>query len=252
MNYYDHKAMSYSKLKAFASGSPFQFYARFLAPDRPSQKTTDNMMLGSAFHMLILEPGKFQDTYTQAPDARRGSKAWKDAEQKDKIMLKSNDWEMLHAMRASLLSRPLSQLLFKDGAAEEAIFWNYKGTDFKSKFDYRNPNEKLLIDIKTTIDASPQGFAKEVSKNKYHWQAHLYSKAAASLDGSSYTFIFAAIEKVSPYSVGFYTLSPGDLATAEEEVEKAIDHHNQCCLNNSWPDYGLQITEITLPFQRKK
>lgn len=250
--YYSYSALSYSQLKSFASHSPFHFYSHHLASGRPPNKQTDSMAIGSAFHAMVLENADFEKTYSQAPDARRGTKAWKEAEEPNKILIKKNTMDELSLMRESLMSRPLSKLLFSDGKAEESVYWNYKNVPFKSRFDYRNDKLKIIIDLKTTVDASPEGFAKEITKNRYHWQAYLYTQAAASLDGSPYSFVFAAIEKTFPYAVGFYTLTPNDLKTAEEEIDATLTRYLHCLDTNTWPDFDTEIKEIPLPNFRRK
>ena len=234
------------------SSSPFVFYKNHLASGRPPQKQTDAMAYGSAFHKLILEPEEFQKSYTVL-EGRKGTKAWDEAAKKlvGKIILKKSQADDLQAMQESL-DRPITKILFADGIAEESVYWEYKGTPFKSRFDFRNEKEKLIIDLKTTVSSGP-GFPKEVLKHRLHWQAFLYAKCAEATFGSPYTFVFAAIEKVYPYSVGFYTLDQRSLSQGEEEIDETIERYNSCVKNDAWPDHNNdQITEISIPFFRKK
>ncbi|MBK7542908.1 MAG: PD-(D/E)XK nuclease-like domain-containing protein [Candidatus Competibacteraceae bacterium] len=67
--------------------------------------------------------------------------------------------------------------------------------------------EIAAVDIKTTKDASPAGFAKAVANYRYHVQQAHYLAGCAALGLPASDFVFVAVEKAEPYPVACYQLS---------------------------------------------
>lgn len=177
-------------------------------------KETPAMRLGTAFHTLILEPEKFDNRYICGPDCDRrtsaGKKSWKDAEDQNegKALLSVNDWDMIHYMQDSVSRHKLASHLFNPqiGVAEETMMWNDPelGTLMKGRSDYRNLNEKVIIDLKSTMDATPDKLEKDLwsSDLRYHVQAAIYTDGVRKiLDDESWEFYFVFVEKRPPYTV---------------------------------------------------
>ncbi len=175
---------------------------------------TPAMRIGTAFHTLILEPEKFGKDYACGPNADRrttaGKNAWKESEESNpnKILLSVNDWDMIHFMQRSVLKHKLSShLLNLDlGKSEETMMWNDPelGTLMKGRSDFRNFSEKVVIDLKSTMDASSDKLERDIwsSDLRYHVQAAIYTDGARSiLDDESWEFLFVFVEKKPPYAV---------------------------------------------------
>jgi exodeoxyribonuclease VIII len=103
-----------------------------------------------------------------------------------------------------------------------------------------------LVDLKTTTDASPAGFARAVERYRYHVQA------AYALDGwpqagggTVERFVFIAVEKTPPYAVGLYDLSPALLRQGRWLYQQALRTAEGCLTRQYWPGYDPEI--ITLP-----
>jgi hypothetical protein len=93
----------------------------------------------------------------------------------------------------------------------------------KCKPDIRVPSLGLLIDLKTTTDASPEAFKWSAKKFNYHLQAAHYLDVSNSIDGKNYkTFLFVAVEKSSPYNIYIHECSDRVLARGKELKEQAV------------------------------
>ena len=182
---------------------------------------TPAMRVGTAFHTLILEPDKFERDYICGPDTDRrsaaGKKAWKDAEENNngKTLLNVNDWDMIHFMQESVSRHKLASHLLdeKSGKAEETMMWNDSelGTLMKGRSDFRNFSEKVIIDLKSTMDATKDKLERDLwsSDLRYHVQAAIYTDGArAILDDDSWEFYFVFVEKRPPYAVQVVHLPP--------------------------------------------
>ena len=106
------------------------------------------------------------------------------------------------AMAAAVRSHQAAAELLRDGQAEQSFWWDDADTGLRCKCRPDWLNGATVIDLKTTTDASPAGFAKSCATFRYHVQASHY---LAGLPAER--FIFIAVEKVYPYAVGVYQLA---------------------------------------------
>src|SRR5947208_533645 len=63
----DKASLSRSSIKDFYK-SPYYYYAMHLNPNRPKRLATKDMILGSAFHTIVLEPDFFDKEYAIEPE----------------------------------------------------------------------------------------------------------------------------------------------------------------------------------------
>ena len=100
----------------------------------------------------------------------------------------------------------------------------------------------VVVDLKTTQDASPAAFAKDVANFKYHLQAAFYMR----LTGAK-KFVIVAQEKELPCANRVYTLDEAALAEGNRLMDEAIALYTQCVAFDSWPTYTKDITTLSLP-----
>jgi exodeoxyribonuclease VIII len=100
-----------------------------------------------------------------------------------------------------------------------------------------------VVDLKTTTDASPAGFAKSVATFRYHVQASHY---LAGLHGAE-RFVFIAVEKTAPYAVAVYELDAAALAAGEQLRQRDIRVIADCQATKEWPGYGDDCQTLALP-----
>lgn len=185
---------------------------------------TAAMKIGSAFHCLVLEPHKFHDQFINAPDIDRRTTAGKaqykefEEEHEKKTIIPSADWEMIHLMCQSLESNDVASEMLAPyaGEVEETMMWNDPelGTLMKGRGDFRNKEQKIIIDLKSTMDASEDKIEKDMWSNdlRYHVQAAIYTDAVRTLTGdSSWKFHFIFVEKKPPYGVQIANISEAGL-----------------------------------------
>lgn len=96
---------------------------------------------------------------------------------------------------------------------------------YKCKPDIRVPKWGLIIDLKSTSDATPWSFKWSAKKFNYHLQARHYLDVANDIDGEGkyQNFLFVATEKAPPYNIYIHECSSGVLARADELKQKAVD-----------------------------
>jgi exodeoxyribonuclease VIII len=125
----------------------------------------------------------------------------------------------------------------------------------KFKPDHVNDNKKIIVDLKTTKDASKEGFPKVAGDLSYHIQAAFYSDMMEKIAGDdlSYKFFFIAQEKKKPYAFNIFESSPQFISQGRFEYEMLLQLYKYCTENNTWPGYQVWcqnkygILELRLP-----
>jgi hypothetical protein len=105
-----------------------------------------------------------------------------------------------------------------------------------------------VLDLKSTVDASPAGFANAIARYSYHLQeVHYRAGCEAVLGQQPPYFAFCAVEKVEPFVVGVYVLDADSLTGAWARREDALRRWAECNRTGRWPAYSDLIETITLP-----
>jgi exodeoxyribonuclease VIII len=250
--YHRHPAVGKSHLDAIAR-SPLHYWARYIDPSRVEPEPTAAMQLGTAFHTRILEPELFAKEYALAPAADRrtkdGKAAWADAAANGATLLSAADWDMLLGMDGSVRRHVgASRLLARAGAAETTHMWvdADTGIECKCRPDYLT-DDGWVIDLKTTEDASPRGFAKSVATFRYHVQAAWYLDGVRATGHDPKGFVFIAVEKKPPYAVAVYSLDYEALGAGASEARRCLQRIAECRESDSWPGYDDAVQLLSLP-----
>lgn len=240
--YHKHSAISKSSLDAI-NRSP-AYYKWLQTHER---EETPAMKMGSAVHTAVLEEHEFLDRYVMAPECDRRTKAGKalwaafQEEYQEHIVLTSKDWNLCMDIANSVKMHPQAARLLQGGQAEVSHFWEEDGVEMRCRPDYLTND--YIVDLKTTQDASPTGFAKSIMNFRYHVQEAHYT-ASTKLPSK---FYFIAVEKTAPYMVGVYQLDPQFLEMGMEARERNIRTLLQCQSLDSWPGYTAGNIDIIHP-----
>jgi hypothetical protein len=233
--------------------SPLHFWHRYLNPERVAEPPTDAMVLGSALHTAVLEPHLFDDEYAVAPHCDRrtkeGKMIWADFEQEaaGKTLLKADDANRIKGMANAVRShKAASFLLTMPGKAEQSYFWTDPETGEKCKCrpDWHSNDGRIVVDVKTTEDASPGKFLRSsVLGWRYHVQAAFYMQGLPSAE----VFLFVVVEKKPPFAAAVYSLPVKLVERGLEEARQDLRRIAECRAASHWPSYSEEIEELPLP-----
>lgn len=233
-----------------------------LAHVRESMNTpnvaTPAMQIGTALHTYTLEPENFDNEIVEALDLPRRSNADKATHEQfaeqhaGKVILKPSDMQLVQSMGASINAHDAAhRLLTLDSVREASTLWTEtKVNDLRCK---ARPDIIIesglhtLVDVKTTQDASPQGFAKSISNFGYHFQAAWYLRGCNALNIDVTNFIFICVEKAPPHCVAVYSLAVEVIARAHELLADPVERMAQAYASNKWAGYSQHIEDIALP-----
>lgn len=189
---------------------------------------TDAMNLGSAVHTLTLEPHKFDKEFAVMPKVDGRTAAGKEAkiiferECQGKIVINQDQYEIAMKAAQSILNSPIGKLL-TGGKAEASYFTNIDGFDVRVRPDYYREDIGVVFDVKTTQDASPDGFTKAIANYGYYIQDAFYLKALQNLELNANRFVFIAVETKEPFMVGIYELTPDAVDFGWSETKRAFE-----------------------------
>ena len=216
-------------------------------------KQTKAMADGTAVHSFFLERDKFNTDYVTKPsDIKLNTKVGKEwaQEHQGKIIIDSEFSNNLLEMEKSFMDSPAKMIYNENmgGQTELSYFWDDLGlVKGKCRPDWIDKHGEIVIDVKTTIDASPKGFQKSISNWGYHLQLGWYLRGLQKLGLDSYDFIFIAIEKTPPFSVGVYRADQEMINYAMNKLDEIVPEIDKALAAQEFPDYTPEITSIGLP-----
>jgi hypothetical protein len=220
-----------------------------------NKETTAALEFGSAFHSKVLTPELFQKEYVIEPvfgDLR--TKAAKELraqfilENPNKKSINFESAAKIDLMAESIFDHPVASQLLTEGDAEHSFFWVDDKTGFKCKArpDYVR-RDGIIIDLKTTSDASWFGFQKSIVNYRYHAQGGHFTNGVSKVTGSNYnTFILIAIETEAPYNVACYNLDEDSLNVGRKSIEMDFDKILEY-EKTEWGGYPCMIMDMHLP-----
>lgn len=240
---------------------------------------TEAMIFGSAYHCYILEPERFQKEYYvfddstmyeklitdgfKSPRSTKEYKEWQESEMRvigERKVITRPQFDTIEKMKGKLMRHPMAKSLLTNGEAEVAITGNIlthndKSVYVKLKPDYIKEKKKVVIDLKTTADASLDGFTRFAANNDYHIQAAFYLDMVQRLynDDTPWSFVFIAQEKKAPYAFNLFEAGVKFIGQGRYEYELLIGLYAHCLETGKWPGYqvfcqnAFGMVELNLP-----
>lgn len=171
-----------------------------------------------------------------------------------RTILKDEEFQQVAAMRDAVMAHPMAARLLnpESGLPEQSVYWvdAITGELCRCRPDWWHQDARgdILVDLKTTEDASPEGFARSVAKWRYHVQAAMYSDGVEAATGRKpRAFVFIAVEKKAPHAVGVYALDAASIDAGRVEYRADLSRYAECRATGVWPGYSDKIQPISLP-----
>lgn len=238
--YRERKELSRSDLFKL-SKSP----AHFIYALKNPQEETAAMIFGTAFHTLVLEPEKFEDTYITVPKIDRRTKEGKaqteEAERSGKITLTEETVSRLRAMRASIMSNKYAEILLR-GEKEQSYFWTDEltGIDLKCRPDCRTDLKTMsvIVDLKTTENAATEAFMRSALSYGYDLQAAVYRQGVEAFEKKPHRFVFIAVEKSPPYACNIIEADDVFVDKGSRDLRDYLYTVRECRSSGNWYGYN--------------
>lgn len=219
-------------------------------------KETPALAFGRMLHCAVLEPAVFSATHVVQPDfgdcrykeAKANRDAWR-ADNAGCIAVDATDHAAVIGISRSLQAHPAASLILREGLSEVTVRWTdpITGLPGKSRTDYYVESKALVADLKSTEDASEEGFQRSVVKYRYHVQDALYRLAFSAVKKPVEHFALIAVEKEPPYAVSVYTLDADAVSRGYAAARVNIERLADCLRTDEWPAYSTGVQELSLP-----
>jgi len=250
----DRYILSSSTLKKLADSSPAKAFQTFTEPEPEwNFNRLSVLQIGTLFHTLVLEPKKFGEQYEVIEDGKKTKLPLESG----KLPVRQRDFDTISRMQQAVMNHPEAARLVSNGYAEHSVFSkDWRGFWKKCRPDYLKPTDTgfTCIDLKSTSDASMEGFSKSIGNFKYHWSAAFYLDVLTEANpGIKFNdFRFIAVEKKLPeqnpeIGVAVYRLHSADIESARQQYQQYLDLYGKCLTADEWPGYSEKTEYITLP-----
>lgn len=302
-DYHGGEGVSNSMLSVLREKSPMHLKA--LRDAANDNEPTAAMRIGTAFHMMVLEPDVFNESYVLPMVLPEGAlittddlkAALKDAGEKvsgvkaelierlkavrpdakiadelrqqyainnaGRTIISLEERDQLYAMRAALIAHPAAGKILT-GCKYVTEYSAYAEDPETGELRRVRPDlwrmDGIVGDLKTTDDASPEGFARSIAKWGYDVQHPYYldtlNLALAQSEGDAFTthptsakaFVFIVVEKSFPHAVQVYVLDDASESLGRAKYRKSLDAYAVCRQTNEWPGYSDgSVQTISLP-----
>jgi exodeoxyribonuclease VIII len=231
---------------ALTSGKHLQHYIN-------SGKKTKSLNFGSVVDCLVLEPELFDFTFAIQPSTYKSEKTTGRGDNKKTIEvekpwnLNSHTCKEIKAeiessglaivsesekMRADdikdqIMSNSEAREIIGCGERQVSIVWTEENTGVLCKGRFDLVDDKAISDLKTSMDASPDGFSRQAGNFLYHVQAAAYTRAWKQIKGLELQFnwvVAETSEKTELPEVAVYSMDYDD-----EDMEVGYKMFQRAC-----------------------
>jgi hypothetical protein len=183
---------------------------------------------------------------------------------KGKIVLDDQDLADAMACVQALNNHPeFAAIMAQPRRVEVPFEFDLFGHRFKAKPDCIVDSMRLILDIKTTDDASPHRWQWSAVDYGYHRQAFIYQGAVELSHANkepvreSYRFVFAVVEKPKPSTrgipptVALYELDSDTMRMGAEDTQRLVQDYETRRETRNWQQpYSSGIVPLRLPKRR--
>jgi hypothetical protein len=182
-----------------------------------------------------------------------------------KDILSADSIDSVQRMALIMRAHPISQVVFDRyagfGRAEVSLFAPCPRTGVMRKIrpdfmlepceDFPNG---LMIDGKSTTDASAEGFARQVWNLDYGLQAAFYTGVyqAVYRTAGRPAFLWAACEKDSPHACAYYAAGQDLISYWDPKIERLLALYAECDRRDVWPGYPTSVGTLEMPAWAQK
>ncbi|HAS51150.1 MAG TPA: exodeoxyribonuclease VIII [Gammaproteobacteria bacterium] len=219
------------------------------------REETSAMRIGSAVHCAVLEPERFSAEYVVAHSCDKRTKAGKEqfaefeAANAGRTVLSLEDGELCVNLQHALHDHPRVRAYLSAGQPEVSALWRDEEFNVRcrARYDWLH-SECVLLDLKTTQDASASAFAKSCATFRYHVQAAWYLDSYQAATGElPMGFVFIAVEKTPPYAVALYELDAEAVDLGRALARRDLARYANARDFGVWPGYPDAVQSLSLP-----
>lgn len=218
------------------------------------ERDSDALRVGNLVHTLLLEPGSF-GKFARYEKKDRRIKENKEqyaelcASFGEENLVDSVTYDKIDSIARSVLAVPKARAIIEAASCTEGSVWwrGENGVPRKARPDIYCEGLALAADLKTTSDASPGFFSRQIYNYAYHIQAFHSMDGLNAIGKPCQEFVFIVVESAPPYGCALYRFTMEALTAAKVERNRLLKKYDECFLSGAWPCYPQDIQDIGLP-----
>jgi hypothetical protein len=284
--YRNAEGISQSELKEVLR-SPAHWAARY-GPDASPTFPSIAMIIGTALHCKLLEPEIFDSQFVdrsslekelnvaelkaalddEGVEYKKSSKKpeleallYPDGKPVDKRQsLSGDDFAIVQGMAEATRAHPIAgnwfdpgrknfrrgnELSMYVGASPETY-----GLPIKGRLDRleKTADGWMILDLKTTDDASPSVFQRKAFSMGYHIQAAFYCDLVSKvLETEKVEFLFCAMERRRPHGLSLFKAGTDMIELGRSQYKQALRTLAYAKEKGQFEGYNPEVQEMTLP-----
>lgn len=227
----------------------------------------DKFFIGTAYHMMTLEPELFDKTFAVPPTQPkydRRTKSGKEAfeyweatvyspwikENDGKTHLDLETFNQLSAMKDATLKNARLKKIIENSAKEVTFFWRDEKTGItcRCRPDAISMEFGIVLDLKSTgTGADFISFRKAMVNFNYDRQAAFYLDGIQKVTGRKMNFVFGVCEKKEPFGVQAFSPVEPVLEVGRLLYRKSLDRIAAVHQGKAPSGYAQEIVDIDLP-----
>ena len=238
-SYRNIKAINATSLKAGAESMKAMHWTIV----GPGRKETKALVMGSAFHLAVLEPDEWASCYVIS--GTRNSKAYKElrAANPKALILSEDEHAVIQRAADYLTGCPDVQELLADTDREVSLTWDDAdiGHKCKCRIDaVRGGDEPTVIELKSARDLGKdcRAFIRQSAQLNYHLQLGFYGRGYRMkyFKPAQVKVLAVQLEPFPDHAI--MPCHPMELAAAEQECVRIARQYLECEAAGSWPGVG--------------
>ena len=221
------------------------------------ERKTPALVIGGALHCALHEPDDLAKRYVVQPDfgdrrktvAKTAHAAWMRDVAPGRTIITADQWNTAVCVAQAVREHPLAKRILADPDAEHetTVRWEDDGVPCKARLDLLSRKRRMVLDVKTTEDASEAGWIRSSTNYGYHRQEAFYRQGLAANEVEIDHFVFLAVEKSAPNCIAMYTFDAAAQSMGRASIMRDVARFRECLASGVWPGYPATIQRVTLP-----
>lgn len=154
----------------------------------------------------------------------------------------NESFETIEEMLSSCYRDKVIQALIKNTEYQLSLFWTdpETGVKLKTRPDICKRKKNVVVNLKTTLDGSPQAFSKDLNKYDYPLQAVIEMRGclATGVMDKIDKYFWLVVEKVPPFNATIYEFAETDIMACMDNLDFLLHKIKKAQDQNMWPGYS--------------
>lgn len=219
---------------------------------------TASLKRGRVAHIATFEPDQVGERCAVWRGGDRRGKEWKQFQRENatRDIVTETEWSSAEQIQRAVHGHQLASKYVQGGIPEASMFWTLKAPELggvpgweikcRGRVDFI-AKVGAIVDLKTSRDASVDGFAKLSAQYGYHSQAAFYVDGYEAITGTRLPYVIVAVEPSAPFAVTVFELDEQALAVGRQSYRELLDRLALCRAEARYPAYSDQLVPLSLP-----